>query len=141
MLVRLIYASRAQETISNEMVDAILQSARKHNATNGITGVLAYGNDVFLQALEGGREQVNLLYQRLGRDARHTDLTVLDYGEVDARQYAGWSMGRGKLDRVNLTLLLKYSPLPVLDPYSMNGPAVAALLQELVSSASFVCRD
>ena len=141
MLVRLIYASRACEPITDKLLDDIVRAARKHNPANGITGVLTHSGEVFLQALEGGREQVNLLYDRLMRDPRHADLTILDYSEIDARQYPNWSMGRGKLDRVNLTLLLKYSPLPVLDPYCMPGKSVAHLLQELVQSASFICRD
>ncbi|KAF0815260.1 Blue light- and temperature-regulated antirepressor BluF [Andreprevotia sp. IGB-42] len=141
MLVRLIYASRAKAPITTETINGILLAARKHNPDNGITGILAYGNETFLQVLEGGRQQVNQLYGQLIHDERHTDVTLLDLSEIDCRQYANWSMGRGKLDRVNLSLLLKYSANPVFDPYSMSGKAVACLVQELVASASFVTRD
>ncbi|WP_148713752.1 BLUF domain-containing protein [Chitinolyticbacter meiyuanensis] len=137
MLVRLIYASRAAATISAEAIEAILVTSRQNNADHGITGVLCYTSDVFVQAIEGGREQVNTLYNRLQRDARHHDLVLLDYTEIASRRYAAWSMGKLRLDKINLSLLLKYSPTAELDPYTMPGPATAALLEELAATASF----
>ncbi|WP_255988071.1 BLUF domain-containing protein [Chitinolyticbacter albus] len=137
MLVRLIYASRASAPITVESVEAILQASRARNPELGLTGVLCYTGDVFVQALEGGREQVNALYNRLQRDPRHRDLVLLDYAEIPARRYASWSMAKMRLDKVNVSLLLKYSATPTLDPYTMPGPATAALLEELAATASF----
>ena len=62
MLVRLLYVSRAVTPESNEATESILSSAREHNNKNGITGVLCYGGGIYLQAIEGGRSQVNALY-------------------------------------------------------------------------------
>jgi len=60
-----------------------------------ITGVLCVcqGGNVFLQALEGGRDAVNALYGRIVQDPRHRDVTLLDYAEIDERRFAGWRMG------------------------------------------------
>ncbi|QNM97961.1 BLUF domain-containing protein [Chitinimonas koreensis] len=141
MLVRLIYASRAAAPIDHELVDQILEVSRRNNTAGGITGALCYCGDVFLQALEGSRVEVNRLYGRLQRDARHGELTLLEYAEIDVRRYPAWSMGKVKLDKVNLSLLLKYSTVPALDPFSVSGKATAAMLEELLSSAAFVARD
>jgi len=140
MLVRLTYASRTAEPIGNELIDRILAKSRVNNPELGITGVLCYGERVFVQALEGGRAQVNALYNRIVQDKSHTDVTLLDYSEIESRQYASWNMAKVRLDKVNLSVLLKYSERPVLDPFSVTGPAMSALLAELAATAAFTCR-
>ncbi|WP_034300247.1 BLUF domain-containing protein [Herbaspirillum sp. RV1423] len=141
MLVRLIYASRACEPISHELVDGILATARRHNPVNGVTGVLCHSEDVFVQALEGGRDQVNQLYARLLQDKRHKDVVLLCYEEIDVRRYSSWTMGKVRLDKVNRSLLLKYSCSGVLNPYDVSGCATVALLEELAETGAFAVRD
>jgi len=141
MLVRLIYASRARAAISQDTVEAILASARKHNPAKGVTGLLAYSDRVFVQVLEGGREQVNQMYALLQRDERHQDLILLGYEAIDERQYSSWTMGRIRLDKINRSLLLKYSVCGELDPYQVSNCATVALLNELASTAAFAQRD
>lgn len=141
MLVRLIYASRACAPISHELVDAILVKARHHNPANGITGVLCHSEEVFVQALEGGRDQVNQLYARLLQDPRHRDVVLLCYEEIGVRRYSSWTMGKVRLDKVNRSLLLKYSSTGTLNPYDVSGCATVALLDELAATAAFAVRD
>jgi len=141
MLVRLIYASRACESISQELVEAILATARRHNPPNGVTGVLCHSEDIFVQALEGGRDQINQLYARLLQDKRHKDVVLLCYEEIGVRQYSSWTMGKVRLDKVNRSLLLKYSSTGVLNPYDVSGCATVALLEELAATGAFAVRD
>lgn len=141
MLVRLIYASTASELVNHEMIEKILEVSRKNNPANGVTGVLCYGDNIFVQALEGGREQINNLYARLQQDPRHTKLILLDYSEIEARQYSGWTMSKIRLDRINLSLLLKYSATPTLNPYVVSGSTTVALLEELAATGCFSSRD
>jgi hypothetical protein len=140
MLVRLLYASRAGEKLGSAEIDAILTRSRGHNPQHGITGVLCYSGELFMQVLEGGRAQVNALYTEIVRDPRHRDVTLLDYEEVAERHFAGWTMGRVNLAKINPSLLLKYSELPSLDPYAMSGKVSLALLEELISTAAIIGR-
>ena len=78
MLVRLLYVSRAVDLDSAKAIESILETSRAHNLSNGITGVLCYGGGVFLQAIEGGREAVNTLYNHIVSDKRHTDVALLE---------------------------------------------------------------
>ena len=96
---------------------------------------------MFLQVLEGGRAAVNTLYGTIVRDPRHRDVTLLDYAEITERRFAGWRMGSVSLNRVNVGTILRFSESPVLDPFSMSGPASLALLEELTSTAAIVGRD
>ncbi len=138
MLVRLMYASRAADSVDQEALLAILRKSKAENAANGITGVLCFSGGIFLQLLEGGRQQVNALYNRIAADKRHLDVVLLSYEEIGERRFAGWSMGQVNLSRLNPSLLLKYSETAVLDPYAVSGKVSMALFEELVATASIV---
>ena len=138
MLVRLLYASRAAEAVTPELLSAILRRSRQHNPAQGITGVLCCSGDVFLQVLEGGRPAVNRLYARIVADPRHRDPELLAYESIVERRFAGWSMGQVQLSRMNPALLLKYSATAALDPFAVPGAVSMALLDELVATASIV---
>jgi len=140
MLVRLLYASRAAEPVPDGLVEAIMQQARRNNPELGITGVLCHGGDVFLQVLEGGREPVNTLYNRIACDRRHRGVTLLDYEEILERRFSGWTMGQVNLSKVNSSTLLKYSERALIDPYALSGRTVSALTEELIVTASIVGR-
>ncbi len=139
MLVRLLYASRAVDT-SPAAIESILGQSRLHNPACGITGILCYGSGIFLQAIEGGRSEVNTLYAHIIRDARHRDVELLHYLEIQERRFGGWTMGQANLSRLNAALVLKYSERPELNPYAMPGAASLALLEELMATASIVGR-
>ena len=140
MLVRLLYVSRALDPESGSATQSILDSARKYNAANGITGILCYGGGLYLQAVEGGRTQVNELYGYIVRDKRHQDVVLLDYQEITERRFGGWTMGQVNLAKLNTSIVLKYSEKPELDPYSVSGAVSLALLEELMLTASIIGR-
>lgn len=136
MLVRLLYVSRAADGLTTATIDSIIAQSRKNNPDAGITGLLCHSGNVFMQVLEGGRSAVNATYARILRDARHGDVELLLYEEISERRFAGWTMGRANLEKINLSVLLKYSEKPVLDPYAVSGRASMALLEELMATAS-----
>jgi len=138
MLVRLLYASRAVDKISQEELLEILSQSKANNPLIGITGVLCSSGLIFLQALEGGRMEVNALYNLIAADPRHNDVVILSYQEISERNFANWSMGVVNLEQVNPSLLLKYSKAATLDPYSVSGTASMALLHELMARASIM---
>ena len=127
MLVRLLYASRAVDDVSQEQLLDILSQSKTNNPESGITGVLCSSGPIFLQCLEGGRMQVNALYNQIAADPRHTEVVVLSYEEISERKFANWSMG-----------LVRYSETATLDPYRVSGTASMALLHELMARASIV---
>ena len=140
MLVRLLYASRVLDK-RPEAIDAILAQSRQYNPTCGITGILCYGGGIFLQAIEGGRMAVNDLYGHIQRDPRHTEVALLLYEEITERRFSGWTMGQVNLQKLNHSILLKYSEKPELDPYSVSGQVSMALLEELMATAAIIGRS
>ena len=138
MMVRCVYASRAATALTSAVVEDILERSRVNNPANGITGILCYSGDVFIQVLEGGRGPVNRLYNRIATDPRHTQVELMAYEEIGERRFAGWSMGQVNLTRLNPALLLKYSAMPTLDPFAVSGRVSMALFDELMATASIV---
>jgi hypothetical protein len=138
MLVRLLYASRAVAEMEQEALHAILRQSKANNPAQGITGLLCYSGGIFIQALEGGRAQVNQLYLKIATDPRHTDVVLLSYEEIGERRFAGWAMGQINMARLNPALLLKYSATPELDPYAVSGKVSLAMFDELVATASIM---
>ena len=140
MLVRLMYASRAAANLDAEEVSAILRKSRTTNSREGITGALCLCNNghLFIQVLEGGRDAVSRRYNRIVADPRHSDATLLQFAEVGERRFAGWSMGQVNMARLNPGLILKYSELGSLDPWSVPGEATAALFDEMIATAAIM---
>jgi hypothetical protein len=98
-MYRLIYKSRSVDTIDWDSMRDILNVSERNNATNDLTGVLLASNTHFLQAIEGRFEELNLTFNRIMRDARHTDLMIISYGPIDARLFEHWGMkGIGVFD-------------------------------------------
>ena len=138
MLVRLMYASRAVPAVDQEELIAILKKSKANNAKSGVTGALCFSQGVFIQVLEGGRTAVSTLYNRIANDARHTDVVLLNYDEIEERRFSGWSMGQVNMQRLNPALLLKYSECAKLDPYAVSGKVSMALFQEMVATAAIM---
>jgi hypothetical protein len=138
MLVRLLYASRAAESVNADALAAIVKRSKDHNPRVGVTGVLCFCTNahVFLQVLEGGRDAVSALYNRIAQDPRHHDVALLSYEEIGERSFSSWSMGQVNMSKLNPALVLKYSEGAILDPYAVSGKASLALFNELVATAS-----
>ena len=136
MLVRCLYASRPTSQPSASLLSDILDQSRRNNPARGITGLLCYTQSVFVQVLEGDREQVSILLAKLMQDDRHQTVTVLLFEEIAERTFSGWTMGQVNIDLVNPGLLLKYFPQPKLDPFAGTGRTAMAFLMELVATGA-----
>jgi hypothetical protein len=141
MLVRLLYASRAAKPLNAKTVAAILVECQRNNPRRGITGVLCYSDEIFLQVLEGGRDTVCETFNSIVRDTRHETVRLLSFEEISERRFGGWSMGQVNIEKVNSSLLLKYASKAELNPFSVSGKVSMALLEELIATASVLGRS
>ena len=140
MLVRCLYASRANQPVLPAAIDTIVEQSRRNNPARGITGLLCFVDDIFVQVLEGGRDAVCDLFTTIVRDDRHHGVRLLTFDEIAERRFGNWNMGQVNIAKVNMALLLKYSERPVLDPFNISGQATMALLNELVATAQIASR-
>ena len=71
VLERLLYRSKATNTLGSLHLFNMLSEARAKNAMLGITGHLLYTEEVFVQCIEGKSEAIESLWHSLQRDPRH----------------------------------------------------------------------
>jgi hypothetical protein len=138
MLVRCLYASRPVQPLTGAFVDTILAQSRKNNPGIGVTGLLCVSDDLFIQVLEGGRDEVCDLFNAIVRDARHQQVRLLVYEEISERQFGNWTMAQVSMTKLNPSQLLKYFKRAKLDPFDCSGQATLALLTDLVASGALV---
>jgi hypothetical protein len=138
MLVRCLYASRAAKPLTAAVLDSILQQSGRKNPALGITGMLCHTNELFVQVIEGGRDEVCEVFNAIVRDDRHVDVRLLIYEEIPERRFGNWTMGRVNIDNINRALLLKYSEKAELNPFGCSGRATMALLEELVATGAIL---
>jgi hypothetical protein len=92
MPFRLIYSSEAAPGFAAAELEKMLEESRVRNRTYGITGVLVFVDGAFMQILEGEKEDVLGLMERIERDPRHSGVKVFYEEGVDERAFASWSM-------------------------------------------------
>ena len=136
MLVRLLYASRPAEKPDDAVLGSIFAQSRRNNPPRGITGVLCFAPDVYIQVLEGGRDAVCELFSTLVGDARHRQVRILAYEEIAERRFGGWTMGGVDVRKTNPTLLLKYGEKPELDPFTGSGRTSMDMLEALIATGN-----
>ncbi|MEP4310528.1 MAG: BLUF domain-containing protein [Sulfitobacter sp.] len=91
-MIRALYFSTANPTLTFADVDEMVDHAIKKNARLSITGALAYNRRNFCQVLEGQPDIVNKLLSEIEGDSRHSGFKLLDKKEVSERAFPDWSM-------------------------------------------------
>ena len=92
MPYRLIYSSEATAEMARTDLEQMLRESRIRNTRRDITGVLVFADGVFLQVLEGEREDIEDLMEHIQRDPRHRDIKVFHEEETDRRAFPSWRM-------------------------------------------------
>ena len=93
-LYTLVYLStyHSSEIAETELL-AILSRCRKNNSERQVTGLLIFAEGTFIQALEGNKEDVLQIYNKVKGDSRHFGVAkILDHHH-NKRVFEKWSMG------------------------------------------------
>lgn len=130
-LVRMVYCSRISESFSSEDIDKILDVARKENKKRNVTGLLCFSRKYFLQCLEGGRKAVNETYHNILNDERHEEIVLLDYKEINTRDFTSWQMAYIPEKNITDAINLKFSGTPDFDPFTMHGESAYRMMLQL----------
>ncbi|MFY7973257.1 MAG: BLUF domain-containing protein [Rubrivivax sp.] len=93
LLYNVVYCSRASPQVDEAEVARIVATARRLNPQHDITGMLVFGSGIFFQWLEGPRDPVVALMDRLRQDPRHRDVVQLSESEEHRdRVFPAWDM-------------------------------------------------
>lgn len=88
----LIYVSRTEQPVSREALAGLLKSARTFNRSAGISGCLIHQDGCFMQMLEGKRDVLFTLLDRIKADPRHRDVRIVMEGPARRRVFVDWGM-------------------------------------------------
>lgn len=91
MLHQAIYVSSTPGLPKVEL-DEILDTAVEFNSQNDITGFLLHDGTYFVQYLEGPKNKIDILLNKISKDSRHSCFTVLEYGIIKHRVCPTWEM-------------------------------------------------
>lgn len=91
-LYHLSYVSTACDCLKFEDIQKILEQSNEHNPESGITGILVYCNKHFFQIIEGEKDAIHELYEKIAIDCRHDAVIKIQEGPISQRQFGNWSM-------------------------------------------------
>lgn len=92
-MLQIIYASAASKKMTGEVLEEILETARRNNSEKDISGMLLYHGGSFLQVLEGPEEELEGLIAKIKADERHNKIKLLFMDRIEEREFDDWSMG------------------------------------------------
>ncbi len=137
-LVRLIYSSEVVQPFSQSEILSLIEKAKVTNDQKNITGLLCFNHEYFLQCLEGDRDDVNEIYTKILNDPRHRNAVILNYKEIEKREFSQWSMGYIPSTHITKPLNLKYSGTPYFEPHKMSGESCHQLMMEVKETVPVV---
>lgn len=92
-MIQLIYTSVATRPFTSQELRELLRRARETNERLGVSGMLLHVDGSFLQVLEGERDVLMPLYDRIAKGTRHKRVLTLLARDVSERNFPDWSMG------------------------------------------------
>ena len=146
-LFRLAYFSRnALQGDASQLqlqLAALLATARRINASHGVTGALLFSDGLFAQVLEGEHGAVERIFSSIERDSRHTGVTVLQRHAITQRSFATWSMAFGGIDGISVDPKLSSDGMCQVDDIlaTLAGQDLLAALRGVVHRDELARRD
>ena len=122
----LIYVSSAVTLFSEKDLFDLLEKSRHNNHKVGVTGMLLYKEGNFMQFLEGPKEEVFKLLEKIKKDPRHRGIITLLQQEHNEREFSEWAMGFKKLGSDQLLEVPGYSDfldLPLSSDQFLTEPS------------------
>ena len=134
-LHRLVYYSRnrivGSATDLSAAVEDILKVSQHNNAKAEVTGALMFNAGCFGQVLEGRREDVASTFERIQRDTRHGDVSLLAFEPIGSRGFGGWSMGFVGARPEDKATFAHIGRSSGFDPSRADGDALIVALRNL----------
>jgi hypothetical protein len=122
-MYQLIYTSQATIPFTQEALKKLLKQSKQWNEQVGITGVLLYNDEQFVQVLEGSIEAVSDLFGKLLRDLRHHNVM---------RRFGEWSMSFHAVESAQMARVRGYFTPAHLDLHYQNLHSPDELLLQVI---------
>jgi hypothetical protein len=133
MLIRLMYFSRNRldrwYRSSDCGIAEILAVSAANNLRDGITGALLCDERWFVQVLEGAESKVSAAFERILRDQRHRDVSLVTMQPSAERRFPNSAMACVVRDEDNAPLFRHYAEDDRFDPRQMRPDRLSDLIE------------
>jgi hypothetical protein len=132
LMMRLIYFSRHRldqwYDDKGRDIAEILAISVANNQRDGVTGALIVDNHWFVQALEGAESAVSATFERILRDQRHRDVSLVTMEAIPERRYPGLAMACFRRSQDNNDLFRHYGEDNRFDPRQIRRDRLSDLI-------------
>ena len=128
----IVYISKAARSLSHDDLERLLESARRRNIQEGITGVLLYADGSFMQYLEGPADALMRVYAIIKTDPLHFGLVDLVREPIASREFAEWSMGCHWVGKTGTA--------PLSENYALLHSRLTAAVQQRSAASTLLSR-
>jgi len=104
----LVYLSTAKKLMGTSELENLMEVSRLNNDKKNITGMLLYADGSIIQLIEGEKDSVYSIYEKILQDPRHTGIIKLKEGELNERNFSHWSMAFEHVSESQMSKLVGY---------------------------------
>ncbi len=132
-LSRLFYASTATEQCTPDEVNKIVIVGRQNNAALNVTGTLCFENNYFLGCLEGSRENINYVFNKIVLDKRHNEIHLLELREISHRYFEQYLTTFNPKDIVEY--VANQNGIHEFNPYLLDSDSLAEAFGNVIETS------
>jgi len=93
LIYQTAYVSNACADLNNDELVQMIREAHHRNTADRISSILVHQDGQFLQVIEGPKNRVVKLLDKICQDPRHSDINIFFENFISRRNYPGWGMG------------------------------------------------
>ena len=93
MLYNLCYVSSATKSLSDSDLEHLFRVNKRNNTDLKISGILVYNHGNFLQILEGEKQKIDTLFNKIRLDKRHNHIIELISTSIEERIFDDYELG------------------------------------------------
>lgn len=129
-MLRLVYVSTCAAGLQLDDVYDIMRKAHPSNVKDGISGMLCWSGEFFLQCIEGERNAVSRVFSKICGDSRHSNVEILIAAPTRTRWFSEWGMGFSRL-LASQPLDLAAGQSEGLNPYLLEALDLESVFEQL----------
>mgnify|MGYP001167482438 CR=1 FL=1 len=133
-MYRIMYMSTTTKDFTDVELDKLLERSVKNNKARNVTGLLVVKGRTFLQCLEGKKEDVEYIYDKIQHDLRHKDIIELVEEDAKERYFPNWSMGFKNIQNLTNIKSQKLIDFSNKDKVNFSKEDIPQLFQEFVEA-------
>lgn len=130
-MIRTIYASTKSPETTFDTVLEILTTAHQENKQHGISGMLIFDGEHFLQCIEGEEDKVKQLLANIEKDPRHHSIFIIGRQISEKRYFPNWTMGYVNQSKPIREIFYRITGDELFDPSALSMEQAETILTEL----------